>query len=70
MDRGTNVNLIGVGGISNATYILSTATNLKPTVSWVPVWTNQFNALSLREPFEKRRIKPKEAESGRISGDY
>ncbi|HQL80029.1 MAG TPA: hypothetical protein PLU91_17640 [Verrucomicrobiota bacterium] len=41
---GANVNLGGVGGVSNATYILYTHTDVvAPAASWAPIRTNQFD---------------------------
>lgn len=41
---GTTVGLGGVGGISNATFILFTHTNVAtPLASWLPILTNQFD---------------------------
>ena len=41
---GTNLNLSGVGGESNATYILFTTTNVAtPAAFWTPIRTNQFD---------------------------
>jgi cysteine synthase len=41
---GTNVNVSVVGGISNATYILFTQTNVDtPVPSWIPIRTNQLD---------------------------
>ena len=45
---GTNLNLAGVGGVSNATYVLFTQTNvITPAVSWTPIRTNQFDSLGV-----------------------
>jgi trimeric autotransporter adhesin len=42
---GANVNLAGVGGVSNATYILFTQTNAAtPAAAWTPIRTNQFDS--------------------------
>jgi hypothetical protein len=41
---GTNVNMAGIGGASNATFILFTQTNAAtPLVQWTPILTNQFD---------------------------
>jgi len=41
---GASVNLGGAGGVSNATYILFTHTNVTaPAASWAPIRTNQFD---------------------------
>jgi hypothetical protein len=41
---GTNVNVAGIGGVSNATFILFTQTNVAtPRASWTPILTNQFD---------------------------
>ncbi len=41
---GTNVALGAVGGVSNATFILYTHTNVAtPQASWFPIYTNQFD---------------------------
>jgi len=59
---GTNVSLGGVGGISNATYVLFTHTNVStPLAQWMPIRTNQFDAngvfsyTNLYNPAEKQR---------------
>src|SRR5206468_290733 len=40
----TNLNLGGVGGMSNATFILLTTTNITtPGPLWSPILTNQFD---------------------------
>jgi hypothetical protein len=45
---GASVNLAGVGGVSNATYILFTQTNVvTPAASWTPIHTNQFDSLGV-----------------------
>jgi hypothetical protein len=42
---GTNLSLAGIGGKTNATFILYTATNLSTPLSlWSPILTNQFDA--------------------------
>ena len=41
---GTNVNLTGVGGFTNATFIVFTHTNIiAPFALWTPLLTNQFD---------------------------
>ncbi len=41
---GTNVNLAGIGGATNATFILFTQTNIvTPLAQWTPLLTNQFD---------------------------
>jgi hypothetical protein len=41
---GTNVNLAGIGGTTNATFILFTQTNVTaPLALWTPILTNQFD---------------------------
>jgi hypothetical protein len=51
----TNVNLRGIGGVSNATYILFTHTNVAAArASWFPLFTNrfdQFGVFSRNHPF-------------------
>jgi trimeric autotransporter adhesin len=45
---GANLNLAGVGGVSNATYFLFTQTNVAtPAASWTPIRTNQFDSLGV-----------------------
>jgi hypothetical protein len=45
---GTNANLGGVGGVSNATFILYTHTNVTaPFASWSPILTNQFDQFGM-----------------------
>jgi trimeric autotransporter adhesin len=45
---GANLNLAGVGGVSNATYILFTQTNVAtPAASWTPIRTNQFDSFGV-----------------------
>lgn len=41
---GTNAHMAGIGGVSNATFILFTQTNAAtPLASWTPILTNQFD---------------------------
>lgn len=41
---GTNAHMAGIGGVSNATFILFTQTNVAtPLSSWTPILTNQFD---------------------------
>ena len=41
---GTNVNLAGIGGATNATFVLFTQTNsVTPLAQWTPLLTNQFD---------------------------
>jgi hypothetical protein len=41
---GTNVNMSGIGGVSNATFVLFTHTDVAaPLASWTPILTNQFD---------------------------
>ena len=41
---GTNLNLRGIGGVSGATFIVLTHTNVAtPLASWSPLFTNQFD---------------------------
>jgi hypothetical protein len=45
---GTNVDLGGVGGVSNATYVLFTHTNVTiPVASWTPIRTNLFDSFGV-----------------------
>ncbi|MFO1476961.1 MAG: hypothetical protein U1F98_09965 [Verrucomicrobiota bacterium] len=45
---GTNETLTGIGGVTNAVYVLLTSTNAAtPAASWTPVTTNLFDALGL-----------------------
>jgi|GEM_PF-1179056 len=45
---GTNVNLTGIGGVTNATFILFTHTNLAiPFAQWTPILTNQFDQFGM-----------------------
>ncbi|MBI3849788.1 MAG: hypothetical protein HY298_05790 [Verrucomicrobia bacterium] len=45
---GMNVNLGAVGGISNATYVVFTHTNLTiPVTSWTPILTNQLDSFGV-----------------------
>ena len=59
---GTNTLLGAIGGVSNATYVLLTYTNITtPVASWTPIVTNQFdsfgflNYTNLFDPAEKQR---------------
>jgi len=59
---GTNTYLSGIGGGSNASYVLLTYTNITtPVASWIPVITNQFDSsgfLNYTNPYtpgEKQR---------------
>ena len=41
---GSNVTLDGIGGVTNATFILFTHTNVAaPVAAWLPILTNQFD---------------------------
>jgi len=43
---GTNLALVGTGGVSNLLFVLSTTTNLaQPAALWTPILTNHFDAL-------------------------
>jgi hypothetical protein len=45
---GTNVNISAVGGVSDATYVLFTHTNVTtPVTSWTPLRTNQFDSFGV-----------------------
>jgi hypothetical protein len=60
---GTNVNLRGLGGITNATFILFTHTNITTPLArkWTPILTNQFRQFgafsrtNLFNPAERQR---------------
>jgi hypothetical protein len=59
---GTNVTLAGIGGGSNATYVLLTHTNVTtPLAFWTPMRTNQFDSFgvfgftNLYNPAEQQR---------------
>jgi trimeric autotransporter adhesin len=60
---GTNLNLSGVGGASNATFVVFTHTNVAvPRALWAPLLTNQFDQFGLFtltnrfDPAEPRRF--------------
>jgi hypothetical protein len=60
---GPNISLTGIGGVSGATYILLTTTNVPtPLNLWTPILTNQFDQFgsmevdNVRDPAESQRF--------------